>query len=219
MSANNIKIGTSSADRAGAINPVLSDLSDISSTAPSAGQVLSYDGSDFEPVSLVDSNSLRGNSGNNTSESNVTLAIPNPYTAGYKTYFWEYAAPQIGTNTRFIIGSNSDVASLNNAYGSTLWACGLTLVTAGVYFITAHLAIGGLSASGSYIDVQWTDDSYNSLGPRCRIGKRDERRNTIIGVVEATANQNIGLYMHSLSGAKYNQTDYANIFINVERIS
>lgn len=60
MSTNNIKIGTSSADRTGAINPALSDLSDISSTAPSSGQVLSYDGTDFEPVSLVDANSLRG---------------------------------------------------------------------------------------------------------------------------------------------------------------
>ena len=82
MSTNNIKIGTSSADRIGAINHALSDLSDISNTAPSAGQVLSYDGTDFEPVSLVDSNSLRGNSGNNTSESNVSLGIPNPYSSG-----------------------------------------------------------------------------------------------------------------------------------------
>jgi len=220
MSHNQIKIGGQSPSSLGSIDLQMGNLSNVSSTAPANNQYLVYSGSTFDPKYAVDRDSLNANAGNDTSESSVGLSIPNPYVSGVNRYFWEYAALRTAGNTRLIVHNSSDVSPLSNLYsgGATAWTCGLTFNTAGLYYFRAHLAIGGLSASGSYIDVQWTDTSYSSLGPRVRIGNRDERRNTVVGVYNASTNSSIGLYMHSLSGAYYNQTDYANILISVERL-
>lgn len=220
MSHNKIKIGSAEPSVSGAIDVTLNDLSNVSASSPANDQYLVYSGSSFDLKYAVDRDSLNANDGINTSESTVGISIPNPYVSGVNQYFWEYAPLLQASNPRLTVNNNSDVSPLYNSYsgGATRWTCGLTFNTAGLYYFRAHLAIGGLSASGSYIDIQWTDTNYSSLGPIVRIGNRDERRNTVIGIYNASTNSSIGLYMHSQSGVYYNQTDFANILISVERL-
>ena len=67
--------------------------------------------------------------------------------------------------------------------------------------------------------MQWQTASGTRLGPITRLGRSDEKRNSCEGVIEIVASDVVGLYVHSLSGAKYNLDNFDNILISVEKIA
>jgi hypothetical protein len=122
MSHNKITVGNQSPNASGNVSVALSNLSDVSSTAPVSGQVLAYTGSEYEP-----------------SNANVTLGMvflgeggtsnyPQTLDAADNVYF--YAPNPINTITGATL-LDSDTIGSN-------WYDGVTL-PAGKYLIQASL--------------------------------------------------------------------------------
>lgn len=222
MSHNTIQINTQTPDGAGEITLPLDALSDVSAPTPNANELLVYGGATWgASADLITPASARGTAGSSSTSSSVLITTPNPYLGGAdpNRMYWEYAALQQGSALRMGESSSSDVSFRVNAYGITRWTVGFDFSTAGVYALRATLHIGALSASTAYIDCSWTDINYNKLGPIARFSTSTNKRNTLHGIIDATAGDVAGVYIDSVSNAYYNQASYTNIFIEVERIS
>lgn len=220
MSHNTTQINTQTPDGAGEITLPLDALSDVSAPTPNANEMLVYGGATWgASADLITPASARGTAGSTTSASPVLVSTPNAGGSYSNRLFWEYAALQQGSALRMGESSSSDVSFRVNTYGTTRWAVGFDFSTAGVYALRATLHIGALSASTAYIDCSWTDTNYNKLGPIARFSTSTNKRNTLHGIIDATAGDVAGVYIDSVSNAYYNQASYTNIFIEVERIS
>lgn len=217
-----LKVNAQSPDRQGAITQALNDLSDVSAGSPTADDMLTWSGSAWTPsADSISPKAGHGTGGSTSSASSVLVATPNPYLGATdpNRLFWEYAALQQGSALRLGVSSTSDVSFRVNTYGITRWGVGFDIATAGVYSLRATLHIGSLSASTAYIDCSWTDISYNKLGPITRFSTSGNKRNTLRGLINASANDVAGLYIDAVSSAYYNQANYTNIFIEIERVS
>ena len=113
------------------------------------------------------------------------------------------------------------VTWLYNVYGggATRYVNAVEIANSGTYRVSATWCVGSLSTSGAYIDVQWQTSSGDRLGPITRLGRSNEKRNSCLGVVEVSASVVVGLYVHTISGAKYNLDNFNNILITVEKIA
>lgn len=220
MSHNTTQINTQTPDGAGEITLPLDALSDVSASAPNANDLLVYGGATWgASADLIAPASARGTAGPSSSSSSVLITTPNPGGAYSNRMYWEYAALQQGAGIRLGVSNTSDVSFRVNTYGPTRWAVGFDFSTAGVYALRATLHIGALSASTAYIDCSWTDINYNKLGPIARFSTSTNKRNTLHGIIDATAGDVAGVYIDAVSNAYYNQASYTNIFIEVERIT
>ena len=216
------KVNAQGADRQGDITQALNDLSDVSAAAPSADDLLTWSGSAWTPsADLISPKAGHGTAGSTSTTSSVLVATPNPYLGASdpNRLFWEYAALQQGSSLRLGVSNTSNVSFRVNTYGITRWGVGFDIATAGVYALRATLHIGVLSASTSYIDCSWTDISYNKLGPITRFSTDGNKRNTMRGMIDASSGDVCGVYIDAVSSAYYNQANYVNIFIEIERVS
>ena len=157
--------------------------------------------------------------GSTTVASSLAMAIPNPYHSAY-TYFWEYAARRIAGFNRIDVAFDSNSQTDGNLYGgvATLWLDKITFLAAGTYYLSAMVHVGENSPSGAYLDAGWTNGSYNSLGPRVRLQRYDEKRIIVRGIYEAAASDVAGLYMYAMNNVYYTQSTYINYLISVEKI-
>lgn len=217
-----VKVNAQGADRQGDITQALNDVSDVSAASPSADDLLTWSGSAWTPsADSISPKAGHGTAGPTTSASSVLVATPNPYLGASdpNRLFWEYAALQQGGALRFGVSNTSDVSFRVNTYGTTRWGVGFDISTAGVYALRGTLHIGALSASTAYIDCSWTDINYNKLGPITRFSIDDNKRNTMRGMIDASSGDVCGVYIDAVSSAYYNQANYVNIFIEIERVS
>jgi hypothetical protein len=225
MSHNTTQINSQSPDATGEITLPLNALSGVSASAPSANDLIVYGGATWgASADLIAPQSARGNGGNTTSESSTLHVFPNAYLSGTdpNRMFWEYAPTVVNYTPYLSTSTTSDTSFRSNNYGGagqTLWTCGFNFATAGVYALRAALHIGGLSSAGAYIDGVWTDINYNKLGPITRFAKSEEKRNTMRGIIDASAGDVAGLYVTAYSGARYNRASLDTIFIEIERIA
>lgn len=216
-----VKVNAQGASRDGGISQALNDLSDISAASPSADEMLIWGGSAWaSSADSISPKSAHGTSGSATTASSVLIATPNPYLGASdpNRFFWEYAALQQGGTLRLSVSNTADVSFRWNTYGTTRWAVGFNISTAGVYSLRATLHIGALSATTAYVDCSWTDLSYNKLGPITRFSTSSNKRNTMRGLIDASSGDVCGVYIDSVSSAYYNQANYGNIFIEIERV-
>lgn len=221
MSHNVNTVNAQEANREGAISQSLTDLSDVSGS-PSSDNMLVYSGSGWAPAAdAFTPSSARGTAGQTSTASSLVFAIPNPYIGATdpNRWFWEPAALQQGSALRMSVATTGNVSFRVNTYGTTRWTVGFDILTAGVYALRATCHIGVLSASTAYIDCSWTDLSYNKLGPITRFSTKENKRNTMRGIIDAAANDVAGFYVDGLSGAYFNQQSYIDIFIEIERLS
>ena len=221
MSHSILNVNAQEADRDGAITQSLTDLSDVSGS-PSSDNMLVYGGSGWAPTAdALTPSSARGTAGPTSTASAVLIATPNPYLVASdpNRLLWEYAALQQGSAIRMGATTTSDASFRVNTYGTTRWTVGFDILTAGVYALRATLHVGALSAATAYIDCSWTDLSYNKLGPITRFSVSGNKRNTMRGIIDAAVNDVAGVYIDAVSGAYYNQANYINIFIEMERLS
>ena len=225
MSHNIAHFNTLAPSREGAVDPALSDLSDVSGS-PTDGQLLAYSGAGWAPTSSSPGDAVgavaRAHGGGATSASSVTIISPNPYIGATdpNRFYWEWAAASQSGTVRITKSATADISWIGNTYGAgTEWLVGVEFNTAGVYRLNANFHVGELSAAGAYLDVQWTDRAaYVALGPRCRVGRSDEKRNAVIGVINASVGDIAGLYIHTVSAARFTQQTYAEYQLFIEKL-
>lgn len=157
--------------------------------------------------------------GASTTSSSVSLFVP--LTSSAYPYFLEIGPLAINNVARLTSAASAGLTWLYNVYGggATRYVNALQITTVGTYRLRAVWCVGSLSVSGAYVDVQWQTSSGVKLGPITRLGRSDEKRNSCEGVVEITTSDVVGLYVHSLNGAKYNLDNFDNILISVEKIA
>ena len=222
MSHNVTTINAQAPARVGAVTQTLNNLSDVSAS-PSSNQMLTWGGSSWGATSdALTPSAARQTAGGTSSASTVLVATPNPYltASDANRFFWEYAAKEISTTVMIEESTSSDFSTRVNTYGAlTKWLIGFDVDTTGVYALRATLHVGTLSASSSYIDCSWTDLSYNKLGPITRFSTSANKRNTMRGIIDASAGDVAGVYIDAVSSAYYLQASYINIFMEVERVS
>ena len=224
MSHNSMRLNDQTPNATGTITQALNDLSDVNAGSPSVDNMLTWSGSAWSRAAdSIAPQSARGHGGNTISESSTIHSFPNPYinNTDPNVMFWEYATTLINYNPYLSTSTTADTSFRSNAYGGgkTLWTCGFNFATAGVYALRATLHIGGLSSAGSYIDCVWTDLNQSKLGPITRFSKVGDKRNTLRGIIDASAGDAAALYVTAHSNARYNRASYNTIFIEIERIS
>ncbi|MAE81835.1 MAG: hypothetical protein CMB80_03795 [Flammeovirgaceae bacterium] len=225
MSYNKITVANQTPNVSGEISLDLNNISNISINNATAGQAIQYDIStnQFKNNSHSLKFSTRGagaSEGSTSVSSTYLLSIPNPYHSGY-TYFWEFAAKKIAGNDKIDVVSDSNTELDGNSYGGanwTHWLDRVTFLNAGTYYLSAMVHVGENSPSDAFIDVSWTDGSYNSLGPRVRLKRFDDKRIIVRGVYEASVNDVAGLYIYGLHNAYATQSTYINYLVSVEKI-
>ena len=139
MSHNKIKVGTAEPNRAGEISPSLSDLNNVSSTAPTSGQYLKYNSTstEWEPDA--------GTSTASTSVEHIWIGegasqtYPESWADGNGVYFYSSSTP---TNT--ITG-----ATVTSSDSYSNWYDTFTL-PAGTYLIYARAQGDFSTSSGSF---------------------------------------------------------------------
>ena len=139
MSHNKIKLGTSEPNRAGELSPDLSDLNNVSSTAPTSGQYLKYNSTsaEWEPDA--------GTTSATTSVEHIWIGegasqtYPEAWANGNGVYFYSSSTP-INTITG---------ATVTSSDGYTSWYDTFTL-PAGTYLIYARAQGDFSSSSGQF---------------------------------------------------------------------
>ena len=194
--------------------------SSMFSQNPSSGQHLGIDALDnVEPIS-VSGDRLKAylHGGNPTTTSSVSLFVP--LTGSSYPYFLEIGPLKIANVPRLVSYITSGFSWIYNVYGSgaTTYVNGVYISTPGTYRLSLDWCVGSLSSSGSYVDVQWQTGGGTALGPITRIGRSNEKRNSCIGYVEVSTTATVGLYIHAISGAKYNLDNFNDIFASVEKM-
>lgn len=195
-------------------------LSSMITQSPSGGQHLGIDAlNTVEPI-VVSSNRLKAylHGGNPTTSSSVNLFVP--LTGSSYPYFLELGPLQISNVQRLASYTTSGFSWIYNTYsgGATRYVNGVDISSAGTYRLSLDWCVGSLSSSGSYVDVQWQTAGGAALGPITRIGRSDEKRNSCVGYIEVSTTATVGLYVHAISGAKYNLDNFLDIFASVEKM-
>ena len=223
MSHNKITVCSKSPSASSEILLNINDLDDVNVSSVSANEYLIYNSTSSKlenNTATIDyADRGAGGSGGGTSSSSVGIAIPATWHTGY-TYFWEFAAEKINHSAVFQDVSDSNTELSGNVYGGgkTKWLNYINFLTAGTYFIYFLVHIGENSTANAYLECGLADSSYNPVGPRVHLRRADEKRAVIKTVYQASASDNIGLYMYSVSNATFTQQTYVNYLISVERI-
>lgn len=211
MSHNLVKANSKTADRASTISVELSDLSDVSTTAPTTGQALTWGGAQWEPTNTQ------------TTENDVvawvggtlnTYAVGGNLQAGVGSFFYmslafATARPHYYHNqTEATWYSGSTVAFTSGA----VWLDSVEL-TAGDYVLKAKArALGG---SNPYVDVQWQTEAGAALSHIGRI-QNGVAACVINGFITVTTTIKIGLRIIAKSSGSVAAPDSVdNEYLNV----
>lgn len=219
MSHNKIKV-SSKTPSPGAITLNIDDISSVST--PTDKQILAYDGADWiaqsVSVSAEFEDTLHTESVSTPITNSSTILLNYP-TAPARLYrFSNYST--VGDVYIDAI-HNSDIEMLEEDFGSgTIWFYGFRFLTAGVYRITAKLVVGPNSSDTSFVELQLSNaDNSVTYGPRFQIGNANVKQKNIIGVVNASVNDEVGFYKHSIINAPKYYVGDSNILVVIERLS
>ena len=123
MSHNIAHFNTLAPSREGAVDPALSDLSDVSGS-PTDGQLLAYSGAGWAPTSSSPGDAVgavaRAHGGGATSASSVTIISPNPYIGnGLPRLSRVQSASR---NQRRLTSHGSEILMAPGPSGSSVWS-------------------------------------------------------------------------------------------------
>lgn len=204
------------ADRSGTIDGV--SLEGIVGSAQT-GDVLGVDqNGEASVVSPFGRIKAYAHGGNPTTTSNVSLYVP--LTGSAYPYFLELGPLSINNTPRISAQAVSGFTWLYNTYstGRTKYINAVSITQAGEYALSLDWCGGALTPSGAYIEVQWQTAAGVALGPRARLGRKDETMTPVVGRVTVTSSVVVGLYVHAVSGVRYNLDNFLDIFATVEEI-
>lgn len=222
MSYNITKVSSKTANSTGDITLNVADVSSVSS--PQADQVLAYNGSNWVNRSPNWVNAYEESAHNTVIQAgvtNITTIIVNyPISPPYLFRFYN----QKTNNTNYgDFTTTSDVTALADSAsgGKTAWFYGFRFNTAGVYKITAKIVAGPNSTDTSFVDLQLSNDNNTiTYGPRFRVGSVSVKQRNIVGIVNASVNDEVGFYKHGIvDNPKYSKLGDENILVIVERLS
>jgi len=197
MTHNKLTIGTATSDRTSSLSTNLSDLDDVSSTAPNTNEFLQWSGSEWTPASMSSGANLNAevvawagdlNGGGYSIGPNVQPAVGAFYfmALGYINsrckYYHNATSATWYTNTGYIIAVNN-----------TGWVDRVQL-TAGTYALRATHRTGG------WADVQWQTEGGVALSPIRRIASREDACN-VIGMINTSTTVKVGLRIIAKSGS------------------
>ena len=224
MSYNVTKVSSKEPDRSSSIELNLSDVSSVS--APSADEILGHNGTDWinRPVSWVSEyeESSRTVSGGTTSTNSNDIPIPRTNLPAGEQYFFAFAAKRILTSNYMSVVNTSNTTITEHALNANAdywYKVGIN--NAGLYRLWAKLAIGSNSSSTSSLEVQWSNaDNSVTYGARARLHRDDQKQAQVIGYINATGGESVGLYKHANNNnAKIPLEAYRDHLIVIEKLS
>jgi hypothetical protein len=222
MSYNITKVSTKEPDTTGEITLNLADVSSVS--APSANQVLGYNGTNWvnQTASWVSEydESLNTSYNGLTFNNSYQWEIPNPYLPSGDQYFLQIA-PDVINNTNYIdFNTTSGDISADTSGTTAQWFHKFTVNTAGVYRLFAKVELGYNSATNASLTVQWSNaDNTEKYGPRSNIHLYTQKMIPVIGVIDASVNDEFGLYMHAKNNGPYAPGAFYNTNLVFEKLS
>jgi hypothetical protein len=206
MSYNITKVSTKEPDSNSAITLNLADVSSVS--APSANQVLGYNGTSWTNQSVTVVNeydeSLNTSYGGLTFNNSYQWEIPNPYLPSGYQYFLQIAPDIIGSTNYIDFNTTSGDISADTSGTNSKWYYKFTVNTAGVYRLFAKVELGYNSATNASLTVQWSNaDNTAKYGPKTNVHLYSEKMIPTIGIINASVNDEFGLYMHAKNNTPY----------------
>ena len=153
MSHNNLKLGTAEPDRVSDVTPSLSDLNNVSSTAPTDGQYLKYDtaSSEWKPGA--------GTSGTSSSVEHIWIGegasqtYPVTWANGGDVYF--YGSTVVNTITGATVSSSPSHTNWYNTFN----------LPSGTYMVFARAVADFSSSSGQLQYTVTSGGTARASGP------------------------------------------------------
>lgn len=222
MSYNLTKVSTKEPNASGGITLNLEDVTSVS--APSSDQVLGYNGTNWvnENPSWVKAYEESAHSYSiQVGATNASTILVNYPVAPARLYrFYNKKTSNTGYSN-FTVTSDAALLEDISGGGITAWYYGFKFNTAGVYRITAKIVAGPNSSDTSFVDLQLSNAANTvTYGPRVRVGNVNVKQRNIVGIVNASVNDEVGFYKHGIvNNPKYSQLGDTNILVIVERLS
>jgi len=221
MSHNKIKVASKTPSEIGEIVLNIDDISSVST--PTDKQTLAYNGTDWIAKSMsvvIDfDETLHTESYAVGGTNSSTILVNYPYSPAR---FYRFANHTTNLNLYTDSVHNADIEMLEDDFGGgTVWYKGFKFLTAGIYRITAKLVIGPNSTDNSFVELQLSNaDNSVTYGPRFQVGNENVKQKNIVGIVNASVNDEVGFYKHGITNSpKYCQVGDPNILIVIERLS
>jgi hypothetical protein len=224
MSYNITKVSTKEPDTTGEITLNLADVSSVST--PSTDQVLEYNGASWtnQSVTVVNEYERGLNSTNNLggvhNNSGTVLTNTNQPAGQQRFHYWFRNTPSYNF-TNYTANASNDVDLTVYTLGSSLFYK-VTINNAGLYRLFFKYSQSSVYGSANQaIELQWSNgDNTIKYGPRVRLQRVERKSVPVIGYIDASAGDEVGLYKHAL----YNTcNDEMGAFLNylciIEKLS
>jgi len=195
MSHNANTLNSQPPDRQGAITHAISNLSDVTAAAPQNEQLL-ISSSDSWILGTAAKNSVLTASHIPGEGQSASSLVYDP-ALEYGGYF--ISARAVGSDGAMIqITQDTTYATaVYRVYNSnSQYLEYIELASGHVYHLYLEFCIAGNSDAGASIEVQWQDQTGNSLGPRVFLRQKGENRTPVRGVIDLTSasgTTNVGL--------------------------
>lgn len=223
MSHNQIKVAGQSPNSSSEITLNVNDVSAVSS--PSDGQILSYNGSNWinKTLNFVSAYERALNSTNNfttVQNQSGTILVNSNQPAGQQRFHYWFRNVGSTFFTNFQSNSNSDASLIYYTSGSSLFYK-VRFNNAGVYRLYMKFAMNSIFGSADQaVEVQWSNgDNSVRYGPRVRLQRVERKQVPVIGVINASANDEIGLYKHALYNTVNDEMGrFLNYLLIIEKV-
>tara|TARA_Y100000592_G_scaffold9199_1_gene12839 strand:+ start:1435 stop:2082 length:648 start_codon:yes stop_codon:yes gene_type:complete len=195
MSHNKIKAAGQSPDASANISIALNNLSDVDTSAVSSGDMLSYDGSSFVPIS-------NQNSGLNLHAG--IFQFSGGYGAGgYYFAINDYNCIRKNTGSARLYSSTGNTNIFNNAtttntvVSTSVWMESIDVPTAGTYLCIA----GTHCSTGTNVTWQWQNNSGN-FGAKTYVQQNNNYYGgLVVAVMTATTNDIFRIVVTAKTGS------------------
>jgi len=224
MSYNTTKVSSKTPNSTGNITLNVADVSSVSS--PQADQLLSYDGSNWvnKLPNWVNAYERALNSTNNLSTLNFSsgtiLTNSNQPAGQQRWHYWFRNTPSYNF-TNFTANAANDAVITYYTSGSSLFYK-VTLNNAGLYRLFFKFSLNSIYGSADQaIEVQWSNgDNSVKYGPRVRLQRVARKSAPVIGYIDASAGDEVGLYKHALYNTCSDETgSFLNYLCIIEKLS
>lgn len=220
MSYNITKVSSKTANSTGDITLNVADVTSVSSPQPD--QILGYNGSNWvnRSANWVNAYELGARTAPNSAGATQTYdyPIPNTFLPAGEQYFYQFGAATIGSTTYNNIYNTADVTITTNSSGN--WIYKVVLNNAGLYRLWCKTVIGSSSSTTSSLEAQWSNgDNSVKYGPRVRIHKYSEKLLPVIGYINASGGESVGLYLHANNNNAKHTTESTNVLCIIEKLS
>ena len=224
MSYNITKVSSKAPSSTGDITLNVADVSSVSSPQPD--QILGYNGSNWENRSANWVNAyeraLNSTNGFSTVHSNsgTVLTNTNQPAGQQRWHYWFRNTPSYNF-TNYTANSAVDADLYYYTSGSNLFYK-VHFNNAGLYRLFFKYSLSSVYGSANQaIELQWSNgDNSVRYGPRVRLQRVERKSVPVIGYIDASAGDEVGLYKHAL----YNTcNDEMGLFLNylciIEKLS